>query len=152
MKRIFIAVGILVLIIIGCKEPPIQPTPPPRVVPSAKGCTVTISALGTHLVSGMTWTNSATGHSGSGMSIVPDPGSTFSILADPSISCATNLPSIAAATMNCQGTNLPNAIPIVLPSACGGLQGTINFDCSNCTFSVTGIIGYDCYIYSPVKK
>lgn len=150
MKR-FLAFICVSMLLWGCKAPP--PNPPAIVTPKNAGCALGVDALGTTLVSGMDWTNPATGHSGVGgqsMSI-PEGGTIkINIYAHPDISCATNLPNIVMVTWRCK-TNPPVYQLWQLPSACSGFQRTVTTDCTTCAFNASQAIGFDCYIYRPHK-
>lgn len=145
MKRILFS--ILALVLIGCVVTK-QPSP----VPNAAGCSCTITALGTTLVDSMNWTNPVTGHMGSGTTVIhPEFGSTCFIYTDSSINCTTNAPNVAFVSFVCKGTNMPYAVPIVLPVNCLGVGGTVTGDCDKCKFSATFTNGFWCNIYSPKK-
>lgn len=149
MRRFFAFSGVAAIALIwGCRgTTPVPPTP----VPNLPGCALGVQALGNNLVSGMTWTNATTGHSGTGnqsMSI-PEGGTIkINIYADPSIACATNLPNVVLVTWQCK-TNPPVYQFWQLPSACNGFQKIVTTDCTTCAFSASQSIGFDCYIYRP---
>ena len=152
MKRILATIALLALILIGCRHIPAGNPVIPNPAPAAAGCACKITAMGISLVSAMSWTNPTSGHTGSGGSVIyPEFGSSFSVFADPSISCSTNAPNIAYVSFTCKGTNMPYAIPITLPVNCDGVQGTVTGDCDKCSFSATATNGFWCNVYSPRK-
>ena len=148
-------IGILALVVVAiiwaCSA--CQHTPVATIFPLAQGCGASATALGTHLVTGMAWTNPTDGTfaSGNPYLAIPEGGGWMEYMVDASISCQTNQPNVIMMTWTCK-TNPPVYQFIQLPANCYGAKFAITFDCSNCSFMLGAQQGFSCNIQRPYKK